>query len=149
MEHIVVVVTVPYSTVVPMTYVVVLTETDFGAVSQVKHVVPIVAASLVLNFAMITGTASPPLDLAPQYHHLHHRLLHPHRLLLLLLLRLILLDHALKQEGIANFKVHLYAAVMPDFFSALQVMSIFIHLAEPAPVVFNPRTVNQCIVGKG
>lgn len=147
MEHIVVAVTVPYSTVVPMTYVVVLTETDFGAVSQVKHVVRIVAASLVLNFAMITGTASPPLDLAPQYHHLPYRLLHPHRLLLRR--HLILLDHALKQEGIANFKVHLYAAVMPDFFSALQVMSIFIPLAEPAPVVFNPRTVNQCIVGKG
>jgi hypothetical protein len=47
-EHIVVAVTVSYSTVVPMTYVVVLMETDFGAVSQVKHV-RIVAALLVLR----------------------------------------------------------------------------------------------------
>jgi hypothetical protein len=92
---------------------------------------------------MITGTLSPPLELVPQYHHLLHHFLH------LPLLRLILPDHALKQEGIANFKVRLYAAVMQDFFSALQAMSIFIHLAEQAPVIFTLQMLNQCIAGKG
>ena len=131
--------------VVPMIDIVVQTEMGIFAVKRVKDVVRTVAVRVMLSSATVTVIASCRLVLVVLRYHLR-----PPALLLLLLLlvrRLTLQVHVLKQEELANTRIHLNA-VVGDLFSALQVESISIHLVVQAPVAFNLRTINQCTVGK-
>jgi hypothetical protein len=124
---------------VTMIYDVVLMEMRDIVVSQVKDVVRTVAVRLMLWAATVAVIASRRQDMRPLALTLT-------TLLIMILLR-GRLRPVLKQEDIANTRIH-FNAVVGDIFSAIQAERGPISLVVKTPVAFNLRTINQCTVGK-